>query len=127
MKTTPQTRLARLAGLTALSLLVLAVGVQAAGAAALAGTQGRGGVTLTSATSTQLQGLTAAAAAQHQGTVVFVPAAAAGNTNGSAFQREIGGEKIYEAGRWRAFFPRHIGGLVTSFPVIAAHGIKPWR
>ena len=78
MKTNPQTRLARLAGLLLLSMLVFALGAQAAQAAALAGTQGRGGVTLTPAASTQLQGLTAAAVAQHQGAVAFVPAAAAG-------------------------------------------------
>jgi hypothetical protein len=51
MKTTTQKRLALLAGLLLLSLLVFATGVQAAQAAAdvspLAGTQGRGGLDLT--------------------------------------------------------------------------------
>src|SRR5664280_1402838 len=76
MKTTSQTGLARLAGLLLLSLLVFAIGVQAAQAAlvsgtgagsstasfasAPAGTQGRGGVAVAAVTPSQPQGLTAA-------------------------------------------------------------------
>src|SRR6266498_3087042 len=30
-------------------------------------------------------------------------------------------EKIHEAGRWLAFFPRHVAALVTSFPICFAH------
>ncbi|HET6475304.1 MAG TPA: hypothetical protein VFH93_04405 [Thermoleophilia bacterium] len=44
MKTTVQTRLARHAGLVLLSLLVFAAGAQVAQAAAVAGTQERGGL-----------------------------------------------------------------------------------
>lgn len=78
MKTTSQTRLTRVAGLVLLSLLVFVIGVQAAPAALVAGSgAGSGGVSLTSATSTQLQGLTAAAAAQHQGATVSVAASTA--------------------------------------------------
>ena len=44
MKTTVRTRLARLAGLVLLSLLVFATGVHVAQAAAAAGTRGRGGI-----------------------------------------------------------------------------------
>jgi hypothetical protein len=79
MKTTSQTRLARLAGLVLLSLLVFAIGVQAAPAAVVAGsgagsgavvsvtaatapagTQGRGGAAVASLAPAQPQGLTAA-------------------------------------------------------------------
>ena len=45
MKSTAQKRLARLAGLVLLSLLVIAVGAHVVQAAAVAGTEGRGGVT----------------------------------------------------------------------------------
>ena len=61
MKTTSQTRLARLAGLVLLSMLVFAIGVQAAQAAVVAGSgAGSGAASLTAAT--QLQGLTAVTA-----------------------------------------------------------------
>ncbi len=52
MKTTAQTRLARLTGLVLLSLLVFAAGVQVAQAAPAAGTDGRGGVVAVESTPT---------------------------------------------------------------------------
>lgn len=77
MKTTSQTRLARLAGLVLLSMLVFAIGVQAAAAAVVAGSgAGSGAASFTS--TTQLQGLTAAnAALRDQGVIGSVTAATA--------------------------------------------------
>ena len=83
MKLTVQKRLALLTGLLLLSLLEFATGIQAAQAAAVAG-GGTGSSTASFASTTQLQGLTAAAAHQHdQGTsvaaaAVTVPAGAQG-------------------------------------------------
>ena len=70
-------RLALLAGLVLLALIVLATGIQAAQAATVTGTgAGSGAASFTS--TTQLQGLTAARAAQHdQGTVLAVTAGTA--------------------------------------------------
>src|SRR5664280_1863773 len=59
MKTTVQKRLARLAGLLLLSLLVAAIGVRAAQAATVSGT-GAGSSTVSLTPTTQLQALTAA-------------------------------------------------------------------
>ena len=59
MKTTVHKRLARLAGLLVLSLLVAAIGIQAAQAATVSGT-GAGSSAASLATPVQLQGLTAA-------------------------------------------------------------------
>ncbi len=79
MKTTSQTRLARLAGFTLLSMLVFAIGVQAALAAVVTGSgAGSGAATFTPATPAQLQGLTAANAALHdQGSFASVASATA--------------------------------------------------
>src|ERR1035437_10029610 len=49
--------------------------------------------------------------------------AAAGNADCAARQLRVRREKIHQARRRRAFFPRHVGGLVTGFPVFLAHGI----
>jgi hypothetical protein len=77
MKTSAQKRLARLAGLLLLSLLVFATGIQAAQAAAVADS-GAGSGTASSTAPHQLQGLTAARAHQHdQGVVVSVAAVTA--------------------------------------------------
>jgi hypothetical protein len=110
MKITARRRLALLAGLLLLAVIVFATGVQAALAATVVGTgvSGSGTASATqkhgsgfpvpggqtatqagsSATSSQLQGLTAAAARQHvQGVVTSVPAvtAPAGTQGGGGF------------------------------------------
>ena len=84
MKSTAQKRLARLAGLVLLSLLVIAVGAHVVQAAAVAGTEGRGGVTpLTTTPPAELGrggfGLeaTPAAGTQGRGGVAAVPFAPA--------------------------------------------------
>jgi hypothetical protein len=64
MKITVQKRLALLTGLLLLALLAFATGIQAAQAAAVAGS-GTGSSTASFASTTQPQGLTAAAAHQH--------------------------------------------------------------
>jgi hypothetical protein len=83
MRITAQRRLALLAGLLLLALVVFATGIQAAQATTAVGTgAGSGAASFTS--TTQLQGLTAVRAAQHdQGTVVAVTAGtAAAGTQG---------------------------------------------
>ena len=47
-----------------------------------------------------------------------VSGAAAGHADGPARQIRVRRQKIHEAGRRRALFPRHIAGLVALFPVI---------
>ncbi len=77
MRITAPRRLALLAGLMLLALVVLATGIQAAQAANVTGT-GAGSGTASFTSTNQLQGLTAARAAQHdRGTVVAVTAATA--------------------------------------------------
>ena len=43
--------------------------------------------------------------------------AATGHTHCSARQFGMSGKKINQAGRGRPFFPRHIAGLITMFPI----------
>ena len=74
MKTTSHTRLARLAGLLLLSMLVFAIGVQAAAAAVVDG-GGAGSGAASFAPATQLQGLTAAAGTQGRGGVAVAAVA----------------------------------------------------
>ena len=45
--------------------------------------------------------------------------AAAGDGDGFAGQPRVLSEKVHEAGRGFAFFPRHVAGLVTLLPICA--------
>ena len=47
----------------------------------------------------------------------IVARAAAGRQHGAARQARMGGQKIHQSGRGRAFFPRHVVRLIARFPV----------
>lgn len=88
MKSTAQKRLARLAGLVVLSLLVIAVGAQVVRAAAVAGAEGRGGAALLTTTPPAESGrggfglvaATPVAGTQGRGGIAAVPLAPATGT-----------------------------------------------
>lgn len=129
MKTLLHSRLARFAGLSVLSLLVLATGVQAAQAA---GGPTRGGARYALATPTaQLQGLTPARVAQHQGATTTAPvvtAAAGAPARGGArypLSATTAGTRLAAAGtpaRGGARFPL---SSITVGTRVAAAGTQP--